>query len=263
MRRKHKLLVGLASLTLFDIAVATAADLPVKARPRAPAPIYDWAGFYVGGHAGYRWAQSNFSSPGYIFNAGAGDIDFPPRDEVHHPNTGIFGVQAGFNVMLTPKILAGVEGDWSWGYGKKSIDAAFTGVYADNDGFAFRRSSEVELTWQATIRGRLGVVDGPWLVYGTGGVAFIHAKWSDASNLVTELDGTFNAAWTASKTLIGLVLGGGVEYMYTPKWTVRVEYLYEHFGSFNVSHGFDPQYGSLDIEDVHKLRVAISYKLGG
>jgi opacity protein-like surface antigen len=38
------------------------------------------------------------------------------------------------------------------------------------------QNSEVELTWQATIRGRLGYVNGPWLIYGTGGVAFAHVN---------------------------------------------------------------------------------------
>ena len=65
MRKSQKLLVGLASLTLWDIAVASAADLPVKAQPPAPVATYNWSGFYVGVHAGYRWADASFSGPGF------------------------------------------------------------------------------------------------------------------------------------------------------------------------------------------------------
>jgi outer membrane immunogenic protein len=259
MRRKQKFLIGLASLTLFDIAVATAADLVVKAPVQAPS-ISSWSGFYVGGHAGYRWADANFSSAGYIFDPGAGGIAFPARNEGYGLSGGILGAHTGYNFMLSPTILAGVEGDWSWGSGKDSIARSFTG--SSNDGFTFRGTSEVKLTWQATIRGRLGVVNGPWLYYGTGGVAFTHAKWSDTSTLVTGFGTTDYASWSAGKTLTGWTLGGGVEYMYTSNWVGRIEYLYENFGSFNVLHGFDPQTGTLDIGDVHKLRVAISYKFG-
>jgi outer membrane immunogenic protein len=77
--RKKKLLVGLASLTLLDIATAVARDLPLRAR--APAPTYNWSGFYVGAHAGYRWADADFSGPAYDFDPGVGTITFPGRSE--------------------------------------------------------------------------------------------------------------------------------------------------------------------------------------
>ena len=204
MRNKRKLLVGLASLTLFDLSAAAAADLPLKARMRAPvaAPtVVDWSGLYIGGHVGYRWADAKFSSPAYDFDPGSGAITFPARNESFGANTPIVGVQAGYNYMLSPTILAGVEGDWSWGSGSDTTTRFFSG--SSNDGFTFRGASELELTWQATIRGRLGVVNGPWLFYGTGGVAFLHAKWTDSSRLQTFFDGTTNAVWSTSKTLVG------------------------------------------------------------
>jgi outer membrane immunogenic protein len=258
MRSKQKLLVGLASLTLFDISMAVAADLPVKApvRVAAPAPaIYDWAGFYIGAHGGYRWADVNFSSPAYVC---CGGFPFPARNERYRPNGGIFGVQAGVNVMLSPSFLAGLEGDWSWGWGKDSLATTFSG--SANDGFTFRGVSEVKLTWQATFRGRLGVVNGPWLFYGTGGVAFIHAKWSDSATLIPCCSPATIVAWSTSKTATGWTAGGGIEYMFTSNWIGRIEYLYENFSNFSVPHGFGPQFGTLDIDNVHKLRVALSYK---
>jgi opacity protein-like surface antigen len=121
MRKSQKLLAGLASLTLFDIAVAAAADLPVKARPPAPVATYNWSGFYIGGHAGYRWADANFSAPGYDFDDPVfGIISFSPRNESYRPSGGIIGVQAGYNFMVTPTILAGLEGDWTWGSSSES-----------------------------------------------------------------------------------------------------------------------------------------------
>lgn len=258
MRKNRKLLIGLASLTLFDISAAVSADLPARVPVRSAPVIYDWSGFYLGAHGGYRWADVQFSSPAYLFDPGGGDIAFPARNESYRANGGIFGAQAGYNIMLSPSVLLGVEGDWSWGWGKASLGNSFTGV--SNDGFTFRGASELKLTWQATVRGRLGVVNGPWLFYGAGGVAFMHAKWTDSASLVTGLGPASSVAWSASKTLTGWTVGGGIEYMYSPNWVGRIEYLYENFGSFNVPHGFGPQTGTLDLDDVHKLRVAISYR---
>ena len=153
--------------------------------------------------------------------------------------------------MLSPSILAGIEGDWTWGSARASVSG-----FATNDGNAFF-GSELKLTWQATIRGRLGVVNGPWLFYATGGVAFINVAWSESATAFGVTDG-----WALSKTRAGWVVGGGIEHMLpNPNWLVRVEYLYENFGSWNVPFGVTevPQIGKIELE-AHKLRVGISYK---
>ncbi len=260
MRKKQKLLVGLVSLTLVDIAIAEAADLPVKAPPPAPAAIYNWSGFYLGVHAGYRWADPNFSGSGYNFDTGNNIVTFPPRNESYSANGGIAGVQAGYNFMITPAILAGVEGDLSYGSGSDTLSGAGLFDPTGIDGFTFH--SQVQLTWQATVRGRLGIVSGPWLFYGTGGAAFAHANWTDIWTL-TLGGNSFASSSAGSKTLSGWTAGGGVEYMFAKNsnWIARVEYLYENFGNFAVPFGFG-QIGTLDLKDVSKVRVAISYKFG-
>jgi opacity protein-like surface antigen len=258
MRKSQKLLVGLASLTLWDIAVASAADLPVKAQPPAPVATYNWSGFYVGVHAGYRWADASFSGPGFDFNTGNTIRTFPPRNESYHPNGGIAGVQAGYNFMITPAILAGIEADWSYGSGSDSLSGAGLFDPSGIDGFTFH--SQVQLTWQATVRGRLGVVNGPWLIYGTGGAAFTRAHWNDSYTLASA-GTTFASSSDGSKTLSGWTVGGGVEYMFASNsnWIARLEYLYENFGNVTVPFGFG-QIGTLDLKDVNKVRLAISYK---
>ena len=55
MHKSRKLLVGLASLTLIDIAIEEASGAPVNAPLSAPAAVYNWSGCCAGGHAGYRW----------------------------------------------------------------------------------------------------------------------------------------------------------------------------------------------------------------
>jgi opacity protein-like surface antigen len=255
--KKRTILAGLASLTLLDIAAASAADLPVKAPPVAPIQTYNWSGFYLGGHAGYRWGDASFSGPGYDFDPGIGTLTFPARSESYHPNGGILGVQAGYNFMITPSILAGIEGDWTWGSGSDLQTGQI--IIFGNDGVLF--ASQARLNWQATIRGRLGFVNGPWLFYGTGGVAFTQLKWTDNSSFIFSGSSISAFSSEVSKTLTGYAVGLGIEYMWTPNWIARLEYLYEGFGDVNVPFGLGPQVGSMDL-NVNKLRVGLSYKFG-
>jgi outer membrane immunogenic protein len=54
-----------ATIALFGVASASAADLPARIYTKAPAYIdhgYDWTGFYVGGNVGYSWGRSSDSS---------------------------------------------------------------------------------------------------------------------------------------------------------------------------------------------------------
>jgi opacity protein-like surface antigen len=264
----------LAALTLLEIAAgiavtavavpALAADLPTKA-PIMAAP-YNWTGFYLGAHAGYRWADADFTGNGYFFDPappGGTAFNLPGRSEGYNPNGGIFGFQGGYNYQFAPNYLVGLEGDWSWGNASDSQNPLLNVQAVDGTTYRLNYTSEVKLGWQATIRGRLGYVQGPWLFYGTGGVAFIHVNWSDTNTLINPGGTTIaTAASSASKTLAGFVVGGGAEYMLTRNWIGRLEYLYEDFGSFDVPYGFGPQTGNLDLRSVQKVRIGISYKFG-
>jgi outer membrane immunogenic protein len=264
----------LASLTLLDIAAgvavtavavpALAADMPTKAPAAIVAPAYNWTGFYLGAHAGYRWADADFTSSAYVFDPASGPVTLPARRENYGLNGGIVGLQGGYNYQFAPQWLIGIEGDWSWGNGSDTKNALITGVDSTgSDGFTLAVHSETKLTWQATARARLGYVAGQWLLYATGGAAWTHVKWSDAQTLTTTGPLTVNtASWSSNKTLTGWVVGGGFEYMFNPNWIGRVEYLYESFGDFTVPHGFNPQLGNLDLSAVQKVRVGISYKFG-
>src|SRR5262245_65096951 len=59
--RKFLLATSAAALVMAA-APATAADLPVKARPLPPpAPVFSWTGFYVGAHLGGAWGTTESS----------------------------------------------------------------------------------------------------------------------------------------------------------------------------------------------------------
>ena len=105
--------------------------------------------------------------------------------------------------------------------------------------FPGRGTNEFSVTdkieWLASIRGRIGVLLGPGLLYFTGGVAWEEAKSSLSAHthsgvvVAPELGDIFTSA-TFTSTRSGFVLGGGYEWLFAPHWTMRGEYLFYDFG---------------------------------
>jgi outer membrane immunogenic protein len=90
--------IGFLAAALFALGFtvsANAADLPVRGPvyKAAPAPVFNWTGFYVGGHVGYGWAEDN---------AGVEADGF------------LGGLQVGYNWHFAPNFVFGIEGDISW-----------------------------------------------------------------------------------------------------------------------------------------------------
>src|SRR4051794_32941278 len=99
------LLVGTA-LALVS-APAFAADLPMKAPPMAaPVAVYNWTGFYIGGHVGWGWTDVG------SVQLAPGTAAFPTGTVYSGNNLSGFlgGVQGGFNWQVSPNIVLGVEG---------------------------------------------------------------------------------------------------------------------------------------------------------
>src|SRR5215475_5016903 len=98
-------------------APARAADMPVMPLKAPPLLAFDWTGFYVGGHFGYAWGNSNWSEDtiGAPGSSASGSFGlFQPFDAFS--NTGSFfeGLQVGYNRMLTDRFVVGAEADVSF-----------------------------------------------------------------------------------------------------------------------------------------------------
>src|SRR6516165_2016257 len=69
-------LVGVVLLALGTVAADLSSVLAMKAPPAPDPAAYDWSGFYLGGHLGYAWGNSNWTTPGV-----SGSLDlFQPFD---------------------------------------------------------------------------------------------------------------------------------------------------------------------------------------
>ncbi|MGY3645124.1 opacity protein-like surface antigen [Bradyrhizobium sp. LM4.3] len=223
---------AIASGVLAFPATGNAADLPLKA-PALKA-VYDWTGLYIGAHAGYSLGSSRFA-----LNDGTGIND-----------SGVFsgmigGVQAGYNYRLNSGWLVGAEGDFS-----------FPNYITSNSivSFLATPANTVAQQWDytASLRGRLGYTSGPWLVYATGGFAWMGERYFDTP-----------AAGDVPKILNtrpGWIAGAGIEYGFAPHWSARVEYLYSRFDSANVAFSTGAQYTSSSL-DFQSIRLGLNRKV--
>ena len=60
--KKSKLIATLAFTAALGTGAASAADLAARPYTKAPYidPVYNWAGFYVGGHVGGAWTNEQW-----------------------------------------------------------------------------------------------------------------------------------------------------------------------------------------------------------
>jgi outer membrane immunogenic protein len=178
----------------------------------APAPAFSWSGFYAGGLAGYGWDKAKTDNRNFDADGISG------------------GLFAGYSVQLGNNVVAGIEGD---------------GTYGKQNGSGGTPNTSVENDWNGTVRGRLGYAMDRFMVYGTGGVAVGKVEASEGGT-------------SDSNTAVGWTAGGGVETALTDKVIGRVEYRYTDFGSDTYALGTGPT--DVDLSSQGAL-VGLGFKL--
>ncbi len=178
-----KLLLGAAVCIAFA-APAFAADIPARTYTKAPvytAPqvVYNWTGFYIGGHIG-----------------GA----FPGSSSLENSDGRFLGgAQGGFDYQFAPNWVIGAEAQYSWLTGNSGSGVLFPGgalVTANTDQLG-------------SVTGRLGYTWGPALLYAKGGYA-----WRGNDNIGVSVGGTPVAFTTVGNRRDGYTVGAGLEYMF-------------------------------------------------
>lgn len=232
--------IGLAVVTLLASSVASlAADLPPRPPVAAPVPIYNWTGLYVGVNGGYAWGRQD---PISLLSNRFDRVDF-------NISGGMFGGTIGGQIQQG-YIVLGVEADLDWANIKG--DAVTTPTIAGVPlPLTLNMSTKIDAV--ATARVRAGVAMNNWLLYATGGGAFISSK-VDGNAFAGVPCGTVGVITTCSDSKLrpGIAAGLGGEWGFTPNWSVKTEYLYI------VSAGSG---GSTD--HLHVIRGGINYRFGG
>ena len=219
----RRILVALAA-TSFFAAGASAADLPaVPAKAPAaymPEPVAIWNGFYAGANLGYGWAHGEATANGLTRSQNLGGV--------------VGGGQLGYNWQWASPLVFGIEADIQ-GAGQRN-DNVLGGLTVTNS-----------ISYFATLRGRVGYAPGNWMIYATGGVVYgefrSEAKFGGATASLANSRG-------------GLTVGGGVEWMFAPHWSAKLEYLYLDTGSFDKTVFGVPVSGRLN-DNI--ARVGVNY----
>jgi outer membrane immunogenic protein len=225
---KKLLLIAAAALIA---APAFGADMrmPVKAPPPV-APVATWTGFYIGLNGGYSWGRARTDTV-TVAVPGFAAVAIPVTDNADL-NGGVFGGQIGYNWQISNWVW-GLEGDGQWSDQHRTdtvvCGAACTGTAAA----AFTATFSQRIDAFGTFRGRVGLLATPdILFYATGGLAVASFKTSFSA---TAAAGGLVAgvASSTSTTRAGWTVGAGIEGMFAPHWSAKLEYLYADYGTFN------------------------------
>jgi outer membrane immunogenic protein len=252
-----KFVIAVAGLVALA-APALAADLPMK----APPPVMDsgWAGFYLGVNGGYGWGNDTGSQVDFLV---AGVDNFRSSNTLA-TRGGFGGGQAGYNFQRD-HVVFGVEVDVQ-GAGIRNSVSTF--IPATNL-VALTYNQSMNVDWFGTVRGRLGYAFGPTLLYATGGFAFGGVNYQ--SNILA-VNGAFSNEGNNSSLHAGYVAGAGLEYAFSPSWSVKAEYQYIYFGHEQLVGQVFNANGTIAAgqftkssarEDFSTVRVGVNYHLGG
>lgn len=245
--------------TIALTQIASAADLPRKAPALVPAPppAISWTGFYVGLNAGYGWGSNhgidNTTTSSFCNNppisscpAESDSLVAALRGQFGtDPRGFIGGGQIGYN-WQRGTFVWGVETDFQGTAIKGGTNVINTVECCSSTGapghpVIVTGAGGQKLDWFGTLRGRLGWLPiNPLLVYVTGGLAYGHVRTNTSFSGVlvnpTPINGS--TALSASDTRAGWTVGGGLEWMFAPRWSVKGEYLYYDLGTVTLNQNF-------------------------
>jgi opacity protein-like surface antigen len=203
----------------------------------AAATLYHWAGAYVG---------ANF---GGAFSSGE-TVLTPIGSDTINPSGVLGGVQFGYNYLLAPTWLIGIEGelDWTTAQGKSNfVDPAGTASL----------SVTSDHRWYDSLSGRIGHVTGPLMLFVKGGVAWMNADYTMQVN--SGLDGST----LTNTTRTGWSVGAGLEYMLGSRWSAKFEY--DHLDFDSKTLGFVNPFGnSVTLQTaVNEVKAGVNYHFDG
>ena len=203
--KKH--LLALATIMTFGIGAwqtASAADLPVKARPAPVAALPVWTGCYLGGNIGAAWGSREITTSTGLVGSSSSDARFAGGGQIgcdYQSGAWVFGIR---NML-----------DWANARTDRVIQTGpFTGYGVD-----------LKNNWLDLLTGRIGYAVQPnWLLYFQGGAAW-------RKNSLALINPAGLDVFDASRTRTGWTIGGGAEWKVAPDWSVFLEYNHADFGT--------------------------------
>jgi outer membrane immunogenic protein len=196
-----------ALMGIAATGVASAADLPVKARPMAVAPLYNWTGCYLGANVGGGWTKVDSFRVLDVTGAPA------PANYGTEKDSGVIGGgQVGCDFQ-TGNLVFGLTGSFDF--------SNINGRHALTDFPTFSETNNLKEIY--TVGGRIGYLWTPqFLGYLKGGAVYVNQR----AQVFAPGGGFLEGATFINP---GMTVGIGGEYMFTPNWSVFAEFNYMWF----------------------------------
>jgi outer membrane immunogenic protein len=252
-----------------------------------------WTGCYIGGHLGGGWGHKDFTN-GTISGAGAPPgSGLPTTIATPDASVDVDGVigggQIGCDYQFHPNWLIGIEGTFSGSeISGDNANVFFTPLNANPIGPESQSSSafdtRIKTAWMTTLVAHLGFVQGPMMLYGVGGVAWVRDKY-EVTGSINVNSGSFPNNFfcqcgfdvTADETRHGYVVGAGLAGLSWGHWSGFVEYDFLNFGTRTValtgtgsvapppssfsSNVLSPAVAQFDIkQQIHVFKTGLNYR---
>ena len=247
MRKLLHATAALSGLLLTSLA-ANAADMHVKAPPKAPMPSpFSWTGFYLGGNFGGAWALRDVTDSVFGLNFG------------NSSNPGVFigGGQVGLNYQVNSFVI-GIEGDFDWAANNNNTS---NGVIVPGIGLGHTFQVTSNNRWITTVAARFGYAVNQVMFYGKAGGGWVGADGFTVTDLSTGTSFTGSGRNTSG----GWLVGAGFEWAFADNWSAKFEYDYLGLGSrtFTVPAGspfFAGDTFTRNNRNVQMAKVGINYR---
>jgi outer membrane immunogenic protein len=219
--------LGLISAGLQPVDAADM-KMPAKAPPQAIPYTPSWAGFYGGVNLGligdrseqeaFFPAPATFSASSYCWANASGVSFFDCTFTNSQTAYGVLGgVQIGYNFQ-SGNWVVGAEADIDYSSARKTTLTTFTG----GGGAPLTATEKTGVEALGTARLRLGYAFDRALPYVTGGLAY--------AKMVNTFQGVSGYTWSDTGWRTGWTVGGGIEYQFTDRMSVKAEGLYYDLG---------------------------------
>ena len=249
---KKKIALAAAAVSLMFAGSASAADLVARPYAKAPvpfvAPIYNWAGFYVGINGGGGSSHKCWD----LYNAVGVPLPLTIANGCHNATGGTVGGQLGYRWQASNWVF-GLEAQGNWANFRGSNSLLIAPIVTNR--------STVDTFGLFT--GQIGYSWNNVLLYVKGGAAVARDKYEGI------LTGTGLVGDRATETRWGGAVGTGLEVGFAPNWSVGVEYNHMFMGTRdNLFTSTQPPVGIITRgeriqQDIDVVTARINYRFGG
>ena len=239
-------------LTISSLTVVALLGLAPSAMAGQP---FNWTGFYIGAEGGGSWGHGDETFLGDNGDKDVNGIANPTHAFVapNNPDSrhafdlsgGLIGGHVGYMDQMGGLVL-GLDGAWDWS------KISGTRVFDPNANPV--NELDIDLNSLATINGRLGVANGHWLAYATGGIAFANENVTHSGPCGGGCAPVFSDEGSAWKT--GWDAGAGIAFAVTDSIIIGAEYLHADFGSTDISLN-DAVHAGSDFVEKRSIHTAI------